>query len=49
MLSRIRKASEYGRLPVNVAVALEETYENYRNAVSIGLFLAAASFKMLMG
>ncbi|KAK9716149.1 hypothetical protein RND81_06G214000 [Saponaria officinalis] len=33
LLSRLKKESEYGNLPVNVAYALEELYENYRNAV----------------
>ncbi|XP_074264660.1 glycerol-3-phosphate acyltransferase, chloroplastic-like isoform X2 [Silene latifolia] len=33
LLSRLKKESEYGRLPENVASALEELYENYRNAV----------------
>ncbi|KAH9606506.1 hypothetical protein KSS87_018896 [Heliosperma pusillum] len=33
LLSRLRKESEDGRLPVNVASALEDLYENYRNAV----------------
>ncbi|KAL9242667.1 hypothetical protein vseg_016649 [Gypsophila vaccaria] len=33
LLAQFKKESEYGRLPGNVASALEELYENYRNAV----------------
>ncbi|KAK2970119.1 hypothetical protein RJ640_017776 [Escallonia rubra] len=33
LLSGIRKETEAGRLPLNIARAMEELYENYRNAV----------------
>lgn len=34
LLAGIRKEAEAGRLPSNVALGMEELYENYRNAVS---------------
>lgn len=33
LLSGIKKESELGTLPVNIAFAMEELYQNYRNAV----------------
>lgn len=33
LLSGIKKESELGTLPVNIASAMEELYQNYRNAV----------------
>ncbi|KAL9246959.1 hypothetical protein vseg_020437 [Gypsophila vaccaria] len=33
LLSRLKKETEYGNLPANVAYAMEELYENYRKAV----------------
>ncbi|KAA8522005.1 hypothetical protein F0562_012681 [Nyssa sinensis] len=34
LLSKIRKETEAGRLPFNVAQGMEELYQNYQNAVS---------------
>lgn len=33
ILSGIRKETEEGRLPSNVAAGMEELYQNYKNAV----------------
>ena len=35
LLSCIKKETEAGKLPPNVAAGMEELYQNYRNAVKI--------------